>query len=415
MARSTPATTIAAREIRPELMTKEQDRPTDQPATRGGSRRGELGMVALETILDSVPAVINAKDADSRYVFMNAYQARLYGTSPEAAIGRSAEDMLGAEYGAYTRALDARVLATGDPLLMYEERYAAADGVERDWLTTKLPLAGDDGRPRFVVTISIDVSERKRADERLRAALVNAEAANAVKSSFLATMSHELRTPLNAIIGFAEIMTSGIAGAEDAGRRQGYARDILSSARRLLGLIDNLLDLSRLESGREAPVDAPCRLTEVARVALLLHRADADAKGVVLTDPGDGDSTIVRADPRMLRQILINLIGNAVRYTQSGGTVRVSIARRATGDAAIAVADSGIGMSAAAMAAALGPFASSDPMLARPEGGSGLGLPIAQALAKRHDGRIEIESTPGRGTTAWVILPAERVMTAAPD
>ena len=400
-------------------MPNQEIRTPNQPSARGATRRGELGAVALETILDSVPAVINAKDADSRYVYMNAYQARLYGTTPEEAVGRAAEDMLGPEYGAYTRALDARVLASGEPLLMYEERYATADAVERDWLTTKLPLRDEAGRPRFVVTISFDISERKRAAERLRAALLDAEAANAVKSSFLATMSHELRTPLNAIIGFAEIMAGGLAGAggltgaDDQPRRQGYAQDILSSARRLLGLIDNLMDLSRLESGHDAPVDAPCRLIEIVRVALLLHRADAEAKGVALVDAGGDDPTMMRADSRMLRQILINLLGNAIRHTQSGGRVELSIAPTASGDIAVTVVDSGIGMSAAMLSTALRPFASSDPMLARREGGAGLGLPIAQALAERHGGRIEIESTPGVGTTARLVLPAARVIDAA--
>ena len=174
---------------------------------------------SLQAVIGAVPAMINVKDAQSRYVLMNDYQARLYGTTPAAAVGKTADELLGKTYGGYTQSKDREVFETGKPLNAYHERYAGADGVERDWLTTKVPLFDRAGRAARILTVAMDITEQKAVERSLidaRTELLDAkeeaEAANRAKSNFLASMSHELRTPLNAILGFSEMMAHEMLG-----------------------------------------------------------------------------------------------------------------------------------------------------------------------------------------------------------
>ncbi|NQU55727.1 MAG: PAS domain S-box protein, partial [Rhodospirillales bacterium] len=185
---------------------------TDITKRKQDEETSRKNQALLQAVLDTVPGMINAKDADSRYLFMNDYQAHIYGTTPEIAIGKKAGELLSNNYGAITEALDQEVFKSGELLNPFEEIYADAAGVEHIWLTTKSPVKNKSGQVKHIVTSAIDITDRKLAEEQLQAALVDAERANQAKSEFLATMSHEFRTPLNAILGFSEMLRSQYFG-----------------------------------------------------------------------------------------------------------------------------------------------------------------------------------------------------------
>ncbi|MBI1986608.1 MAG: MASE1 domain-containing protein [Rhodospirillales bacterium] len=206
----------------------------------------------LRSVIDAVPAMINAKDKHSRYVFMNRYQGSLYGVEPEAAVGRTAGELVGADYGAYTSAIDVEVLRTNTPKVNFEETWVDPNGRLFTLLTTKVPLRDETGAAALVVTVSLDISERKMAEEGRRQALEKAEEASQAKSEFLATISHELRTPLNAILGFADILSHQYMGPLGQDKYVEYASDIHASGKYLLDLVNDILDISTIEAGKKS-------------------------------------------------------------------------------------------------------------------------------------------------------------------
>ena len=307
----------------------------------------------------------------------------------------------------------------------------APDGSIRYISTSGKPLYDEDGRylgyrgssRNVTARIASERAMAKQADElaamvhdleRARVDAVNArvaaDAANQAKSQFLANMSHELRTPLNAILGFAELMREAVIGPLDARYRE-YARDIFSSGSHLLRLIDDILDLSKIEVGRldlrEESLDLGELLVECRR--LLMDRA---AQGEVqLLERLPADLPMVFVDRLRLKQVLLNLLSNAVKFTHPGGSVTVDVERTEAGGIAIIVTDTGIGMDPDKVETALQPFQQLDASLARQYEGTGLGLPLAKKLTELHGGTLEIVTALGRGTSIRVILPAGRVLT----
>ncbi|MCE2968821.1 MAG: ATP-binding protein [Burkholderiales bacterium] len=237
------------------------------------------------------------------------------------------------------------------------------------------------------------------------------ETANRHKSEFLANVSHELRTPLNAILGFSEALDERLFGELNARQAQ-YVRDIHDSGRHLLALINDLLDLSKVEAGRldlePAPVDVPA----LVEGAMQMVAARASAAGVRLTVDIEPDVGVWRGDARRLHQILLNLLSNAVKFTPAGGDVRVRAAH-AAGGLAIAVADTGVGIAPEQMQRLFAPFAQARSRGLRGEEGTGLGLALSRRLAELHGGRLQVDSAPGRGSTFTLWLPAQAPMEAA--
>ncbi|MEI7709956.1 MAG: ATP-binding protein [Rhodospirillales bacterium] len=257
--------------------------------------------------------------------------------------------------------------------------------------------------------IEQDQTKLSHANADLIAAAERAEAANQAKSRFLANMSHELRTPLHAIIGFSELIQDRVSRTKGDATIGEFATDILASGRHLLELINAILDISKVESGTESLTEGPMRILDEARASLIATAGRARERGVAIDlDVPDGLPTL-RADATKMRQILINLMSNAVKFTEAGGHVGVAVTIAPDGRMKIAVRDTGVGMTQEEIAIALQPFGQVDNSLSRTHEGTGLGLPLAQRLVELHGGTLQIESAKGQGTTVVVWMPRERV------
>jgi two-component system cell cycle sensor histidine kinase PleC len=247
---------------------------------------------------------------------------------------------------------------------------------------------------------------RKYEAEKLRA-----EAANQAKSEFLANMSHELRTPLNAINGFSEIMLAEMFGPLGDARYTDYARDILNSGQHLLALINDILDMSKIEAGKMTLHLEPIAVDELAEDAVRLIRPRAEAAGLALSLEAP-ELPEIEADYRAVKQVLLNLLSNAVKFTPRGGQVRVRAERygpRGDEKVRISVSDTGIGIAPENLARLGRPFEQIESQHAKTQQGTGLGLALSKALLEMHGGALELASTPGQGTTACLILPLRQV------
>ena len=254
-----------------------------------------------------------------------------------------------------------------------------------------------------------DITQWKRTEAELREARDRAERVSRQKSDFLAHISHELRTPLNAIMGFSETMREERFGPLGNDKYRAYAQDIHISGSHLLSLINDLLDLAKVEAGKLELNFTAVNLSDVADHALRMLQEPAGVARVVMRKSfADGLPPVV-ADLRSMRQILINLVSNAVKFTEAGGQVIVSADMLASGELALRVRDTGIGMDAGELAAALEPFARVETE-GRSREGTGLGLPLTKALTEANRARFEISSEPRKGTLVEVIFPTTRVL-----
>jgi len=252
-----------------------------------------------------------------------------------------------------------------------------------------------------------EVESHRLTEAKLRRAKEDAERADRAKSAFLANTSHELRTPLNAIIGFSEVIRSETFGPIDNPRYLDYLKDIYDSGCHLLRIINDILDLSKIEAGK-ATLDKEERveLSPTVEAAARMVQAQAVTENIAVVLDLDRPLPAVSGSGRMLQQVFINLLANAVKFTPSGGTVTVRVDAPGTGDVAVTISDTGIGMSDEDIEIALTAFGQVDSKMTRRYDGTGLGLPLAKAIIELHRGRLEIDSYPGRGTTIAVTLPA---------
>jgi signal transduction histidine kinase len=268
----------------------------------------------------------------------------------------------------------------------------------------------------FALLRQLKMTEKAHLDLRnmtvdLEQARREAEEASRAKSTFLATMSHELRTPLNAILGFADIMRQGLFGPVGSQRYLDYLDGIVKSGQHLLSLINDVLDMSRIEAGRIELRETNLDIGLAIDQALSLVAVTAEGKGVTLQHSVPPGLPQLRADERLLRQILLNLLSNAIKFTPEGGHVEVAAATLTDGGVAIRVRDTGIGMSDAQLRRIFEPFSHGDSLRARETGGSGLGLPITRRLVELHGGQIHISSRKSLGTTATLVFPVARAVT----
>ncbi|HEY0222971.1 MAG TPA: ATP-binding protein, partial [Pseudolabrys sp.] len=277
------------------------------------------------------------------------------------------------------------------------------------WVTGRplIEQMDEDSRLRFKVEDLARELEEAR-DDALRKRF-EAETANASKTAFLANMSHELRTPLNAILGFSEIIAQECFGPTGSPRYREYAGDIHSSGAHLLSLINDLLDVAKIEAGKMEIEPQPLEAHRTFDIALKLIAAKAREKHQSLTIEVDASAPPLYADERALKQILINLVSNAVKFTPEGGHIAVVGSAARGGGFQISVQDNGPGIPRDKLDRIFTPFNQVDNRYDRQAGGTGLGLALIRGLAELHGGRAWLESEPGRGCCGYVVLPLEPV------
>jgi signal transduction histidine kinase len=258
-----------------------------------------------------------------------------------------------------------------------------------------------------VVSLYSDITERKASEEKMLQALSQAELANRAKSDFLANMSHELRTPLNAIIGFAEAVSSELLGPVYDKKQLEYIKDIHSSGLLLLSIINDVLDMSKIEAGKLELASESVRVQPLIAEAVRMVSERAKERKLALVATVPEEEISVWGDERAIKQILLNLLSNAVKFSHEGGQVDIRASLDDAGDLVLEVEDYGIGMAENEIGRALEPFGQAKPAATKSHGGTGLGLPIAKGLAEAHGGKLVVKSTPKRGTLVRILLPPQ--------
>jgi PAS domain S-box-containing protein len=355
----------------------------------------------LEGIIDYSAALIYVKDREGRYTLVNRHFERRFGFAREQVLGRTDAELYPPSSAAAYVAHDRLVWERGEAVEVVEP----AEDVGGSWLSIKFPLLDDSGVPYAIAGISTDITQRIRAEAAARDARDEAERANRAKSEFLSRMSHELRTPLNAILGFGQLLELEPLEAEP---RQSVER-ILKAGRHLLQLINEVLEVTRIEAGAQHIALAPVHVCEPLNEALELVRPLARERGIELSvDMHGGLHRYVSADFQRLKQVLLNLLSNAVKYNREEGVVRVSFADSGTRLRCL-VTDTGPGLSAQEVSRAFLPFERLAADRTETEG-TGLGLALSKSLMEAMNGRVGIQhSAPGEGSTFYVELePAER-------
>jgi PAS domain S-box-containing protein len=351
-------------------------------------------------IVRTTRGVLYMNDSFAHMVgYANARECMAVSTNPNAMLHPDDAPMI-------ARHLKAR-LSGEEVISNYEFRLVRRDGTAL-WVETHAAVVEWDGEAASLSWIS-DISRRKAMERELLKSKEAAEYANRSKTDFLANMSHELRTPLNAIIGFSEVIEAGMFGSIGA-RYTEYAHDIHESGQHLLEIINDILDLSKLEAGKFELHEADVSVAAVVDQCFVLVRGRAEEGRVAVRIDIPESLPVLRADRRAVKQILLNLLSNAVKFTPGGGSVTLTAGVCNDGCLDIAVTDTGIGMSESEIKIALAPFGQIDSSLGRTHQGTGLGLPLYKSLLDLHGAELLIESRPSEGTKIVVRFPRQRVV-----
>jgi len=359
----------------------------------------------LNSIIENAPVGLLIKDSHHVVERANDTYLNWYGFDLDTMAGhRSGEivDFQNSKEAEFINAQERDVLTTGLIQTRQLERLFA-DGKTHTSNITKFPVYDQDGNITKVGSVSIDLTEQVQAQKIADTALQEAETANRAKSEFLAAMSHDLRTPLNAILGFADILSHQFFGPIGDKNKE-YADDIKSSGEHLLTLVNDILDLSAIEAGKQSLIKEKLPTEELVAECMKIDSEIAESKGIELEAKAPGGPSSLYADKRAVKQILLNLLSNAVKFTPEGGKVTVA-AQASNLSMTLTVVDTGQGIPAEKIPILTDPFtrADSDPYLA--EQGWGLGLTITKSLVDLHEGRLDIKSKVGKGATVTVTFP----------
>jgi cell cycle sensor histidine kinase DivJ len=377
------------------VATQDRQRAADNAAAQGAAMYRFLADNAMDLITRHSP--------DGRIRFASPAVKSLLGVEAEALLGKAP--------AALAHPNDLKAIQTAFVETSYFGRAASAevrmkrtDG-SHVWVEMRCrPAAEPNGGPADIVAVTRDISERKRHERALIEARDAAEGANRAKSRFLANMSHELRTPLNAIIGFSEVMSHEMFGPLGSPRYLEYSRLVHESGGHLLELINSILDMSKIEAGKFELTEEVFDLGETAAAAVRFVKLTAERAGVAIRLSIEREASSIFADKRAVKQMLINLLTNGVKFTPRGGNVTVRVTRD-SGGVLIAVTDNGVGISKADLDRLGQPFEQVEGEHHRTKEGTGLGLALVKAFAAMHGGEASMQSVLGEGTTVHVRLP----------
>jgi cell cycle sensor histidine kinase DivJ len=374
-----------------------------QDRQRAADMAAAEGAAMYRFLADNAMDLITRHSADGRIRFASPAAHALLGMEPERILGLAPTELVHPD--------DLAAMQTAFMESAYFGRAGAAEARlrRRDgsylWVEVRCrPAAqGADG-PVDIVAVTRDIGERKAQEQALVEARDAAMAASRAKTAFLANMSHELRTPLNAIIGFSEVMVREIFGPVGSPRYQEYSRLIHESGSHLLELINGVLDMSKIEAGKFELAEELFELGDIAQSAVRFVGLQAERAGVRLVTAVAPEAALIFADKRAVKQMLVNLLSNGVKFTPRGGEVRI-IARRQESGVVIEVKDTGTGISAADLAKLGRPFEQVEGVETRSREGTGLGLALVKSLTALHGGAMALESALGEGTTVRLSLP----------
>jgi PAS domain S-box-containing protein len=370
----------------------------------------------IEGVAHGVPGVVYQFHADAhgrrRYSFISEGCRRVFGFEASEVTAGGADRILAAVPPEDRDALLASIEQSRRTLEPWRHVFRCEVHGEHRWIRgMSLPVRLAGGETVWNGML-IDVTDEMLARAAATDALERAEAANRSKTDFLAAVSHELRTPLHAVIGFAEVFQGELHGPLGDARYRDHADDILASGRRLLDMVNSVLEFAQIESGglELDESDVPAHALVTGCLATLADRLDGRRLAIANRLDGRGHRLIV--DRAQMRRVLSHLLSNAVKFTPDGGSLTVELDDEADGGVALVVTDTGIGIAPEDLNRAFEPFAQLDGALSRRYDGLGLGLPLARAIVESHGGRLTLGPVDGGGTRALIRLPAERVLRA---
>jgi PAS domain S-box-containing protein len=363
----------------------------------------------LQAILDTATDGIVVIDEDGRIENINRSAEALFGVEATDVLRQPFTDLLADE--SRKAALDyLDGLAENGVASVLNDGREVIGKVPKGGLIPMFMTMGRLGdAPKFCAVLR-DITHWKNVEEELVAAKRSAETANAQKSEFLARISHEIRTPLNAIIGFSEVMMEERFGPVGSQRYRDYLHDIHVSGTHMLSLINDLLDLSKIEAGKLDLAFESVSVNEIIQECVALMQPQANRERIIIRSSLSTDVPNVVADERSLRQILLNLLSNAVKFTGAGGQVIVATAIEDSGEVTLRIRDTGIGMSEKDIETALKPFRQVGPKGRGRGEGTGLGLPLTKALVEANRATFAIDSAPNQGTLVKITFPTTRVL-----
>jgi PAS domain S-box-containing protein len=359
----------------------------------------------FRSFMEHAPVEMVVKDLDGRIRMVSRAVEEIWDRPAEDLLGRRTSDIADTPGVPVAEAMDREVIETGSTVA----REIYFPGWQSEWAyAVKFPIKDARGHVVAVGSVALDIAGQKRVEQELVRAKEQAELANRAKSQFLANMSHELRTPLNAIIGFSEVIRDQMYGPVGSERYLRYAADIRESGGHLLGIVNSILDMSKIEAGIFELNDGPCDIQELIEAAARMVEDRARQSGVTLEQQVQPALPAVQVDERVCKQVLINLLSNAVKFTATGGRVTIAADREPAGGLRIRVSDTGIGIPEDDLANVFDRFSQVENSYTRKYGGTGLGLHLTKKLVELHGGTIGIASTEGTGTTVTVTLPPSR-------